>query len=230
MIKIFIKKFFYTFLTPKYNYKLHKKVYKVKNRLIRKVLNSFWFFPSSHEFHYWKYSAEKVGHGYKKFIEINNLAKIFLKILTKYCKKHDEILDICCNTGRILNQLKLKKYVNLNGFDINDLAIKKSKKIFKNLKNVNMKSSSAELFLERAKKNSYDVTYTLGASLELLPPTYNVIKNIHRITKKYFICLIDVDGHSYPRFWDYEFKKVGFETIERINLKKYSRVLFVLKK
>lgn len=230
MIKIFIKKFFNTFLTPKYNYQFHKKIYKIKNRLIKKILNSFWFFPNSLEFHYWKNSAEKVGHGFKKFIKMDDLSMRLEKTLTKYAKKDDKILDICCNAGRMLSKLKSKKYTNLNGFDINDLAIKNSKKIFTNLKNANMKTSSAELFLESAENNSYDVTYTLGASIELLPPTYNVVKNIHRITRKYFICLINTQGHRYPRFWEYEFKKYGFETLEKIKLKKYTRVLFVLKK
>mgnify|MGYP001208220519 FL=1 len=230
MIKIFTKKFLHTFFTPKYNYQFHKKVYKIKNRLIKKVLNSFWFFPNSLEFYYWKYSAEKVGHGFKKFIKMDYLSILLEKTLIKYAKKDDKILDICCNVGRVLSKLKSKKYTNLNGFDINDLAIKNSKKIFNNLKNANMKSSSAESFLESAKNNSYDVTYTLGASIELLPPTFDVVKNIHRITKKYFICLINAEGHRYPRFWEYEFKKCGFKILEKINLKKHTRVLFVLKK
>ena len=161
---------------------------------------------------------------------MDDLSILLEKTLTKYAKKDDKILDICCNVGRMLSKLKSKRYANLNGFDINDLAIKNSKKIFNNLKNANMKSSSAELFLESAKNNSYDITYTLGASIELLPPTYDVVKNIHRITKKYFICLINTEGHRYPRFWEYEFKKCGFKILEKINLKKYTRVLFVLKK
>lgn len=230
MIKIFIKKFFFSFLTPKYNYQFHKKIYKVKNKSIKRFLNSFWFLPNSHEFHYWKYTAENIGHGFKQFTKMDDLSVLLIKTIAKYAKKNDKILDICCNAGRVLSKLRSKKYVNLHGFDINSLAIKNSKKIFKNLKNAKMKSSSAESFLQNAKNNSYDVTYTLGASIELLPPTYDVVKNIHRITKKFFICLINTEGHRYPRFWEYEFKKYGFKILEKKNLKKNTRALFVLKK
>lgn len=230
MIVNLVKKFFYTFLTPKYNYQLHEKFYKINNRLIQKIINIFWFLPNSHEYKYWKVSAEKIGHGYVKFIKIDSCCSYILKYLNKYAKKEDKILDICCNSGRILSKLKTKKYINLNGFDINDIAIKQSKKIFKNLKNANLKISSAEKFLEIAKSNSYDVTFTLGASIELLPPTSDIVKNIHRITKLFFICLIHTDGHKYPRFWEYEFQKSGFKIIEKRYIKKFNRTLFVLKK
>ena len=79
------------------------------------------------------------------------------------------------------------------------------------------------------KNNFFDVSYSLGASLELIPPQFDVIKHISRATKKYFICLISENGHTYPRFWKYEFKKNGFLITERKKLGS-NRTLYVLQK
>ena len=72
------------------------------------------------------------------------------------------------------------------------------------------------------------MTFSLGASLELIPSHFNLIHHISRITKKYHICLINENGHAYPRFWRYEFKKY-FSTCNYENLAN-KRTLFILKK
>jgi len=230
MTKIFFKKILYTFLTPKYNFEFHQKYYIINNKLVKKIFNSLWFLPNNHEFSYWKNDAENIGHGYLQFIEMDKMSILLEKSLNKHALKNDKILDICCNVGRLLSSLKSKGYENLYGFDINHIAIQKSSEIFKNLENIKLENCSAEFFLENAENEFYDITYTMGASIELLPPTFDVVKNIYRITKKFFICLINPNGHRYPRFWEYEFKKNGFKILEKINIADKDRTLFILQK
>ena len=91
-----------------------------------------------------------------------------------------------------------------------------------------MSVDTAENYLDNKDDNYFDVTYSLGASLELIPSHYNLVYNISRITKKYHICLINENGHAYPRFWRYEFKKF-FSSIDCISIES-NRTLFILKK
>ena len=149
--------------------------------------------------------------------------------IKEYSAKEDKILDICCNVGRILNQLNNHGYKKLYGFDINQEAINKSKFIFSGLNSAQLECASAEEYLKKTNDNFYDVSYSLGASLEVIPAHFNLIKDISRITKKYFICLISENGHAYPRFWRNEFKRSCFSIIECINVGS-SRTLFVLEK
>ena len=72
---------------------------------------------------YWK-NAENLNHGYQKFIKMDFLSQKILETILKHSNKNDKILDICCNAGRVLNELRLKDYINLYGFDINKEAIK----------------------------------------------------------------------------------------------------------
>lgn len=156
------------------------------------------------------------------------LSEKILETIIKYSNEDEKILDICCNIGRVLNALSLKGYKNLYGFDINSVAIDRSKKEFKFAENVNVTADYAESYLTKQEDNKFDVTFSLGASLELIPSHFNLIHHISRITKKYHICLINENGHAYPRFWRYEFKKY-FSTCNYENLAN-KRTLFILKK
>lgn len=227
-INIFIKKIKNSYLTPRFDSLDFEKLYKSENFFYKILIRFFWFVPNNSQSKYW-IKANEIGHGYEQFIKIDELGKIITNKIREYAKKEDSILDICCNAGRILNELESCGYKNLNGFDINIDAINNSKKIFKNLRNAALTCSSAEKFLRQVECNFYDITYSLGATLELIPPHFDIIKHISRITKKYFICLINENGHAYPRFWKKEFKKNFFLIKENVKIGE-NRTLFVLKK
>lgn len=223
----FLIKFKNTFLTPKYSLNILVKFYDNKSLLLRLISRIFWFLPNSSQFRYWN-NAEKYNHGYKKFIEMDDLSEKILETVIKHSNENDKILDICCNVGRVLNALSLKGYKNLYGFDINSVAVERSINEFKFDENVKITTDYAESYLSKQDNNKFDVTFSLGASLELIPSHFNLIYHLSRITKKYHICLINEDGHAYPRFWKYEFKKY-FSSCNYENLAN-KRTLFILEK
>jgi SAM-dependent methyltransferase len=226
---LFLKKIKNSLFTPRYSFGFHKKIYQIKSKKKRALLNKLWFLPNTLEYNYWNAVAENVGHGHENFIQMSESGTVLCKTINNYALKTDRLLDICCSTGRILNCLHDKGYKKLSGFDLNKLAIKNSIKNFKNLKNIELHHASAEFFLEKASNQEYDITYTLGATIELITPTFDIVRQISRITKKYFICLINVNGYRYPRFWEYEFTKNRFVVIKK-KLLQNNQTLFVLKK
>ena len=226
LINIYIKKIKNTFLTPKYSLENLTKFYENDNLSLRIISKIFWFLPNSSQYRYWG-NAEELDHGYKKFIKMDSLSEKVFNTVLEYSSKDDAILDICCNVGRVLYALSLKGYHKLYGFDINSTIIENSKEFNFNC-DIKLESDYAESYLTQQEDNKFDVTYSLGASLELIPSHYNLIYHISRITKKYHICLINENGHAYPRFWRYEFKKF-FSTMDCINVES-NRTLFILKK
>ena len=48
-------------------------------------------------------------------------------------------------------------------------------------------AENAETYLTNQGDEKFDLTYSLGASLELIPSHYNLIYQISRITKKYVV-------------------------------------------
>ena len=105
------------------------------------------------------------------------------KEIGNYAEKNYKILDICCSVGRILNSLCEDKFFNLYGFDINKTAIDQSKKIFPKLKDAVLTCSSAENYLSSRTNDEFDITFSMSASLELIPSHYPVLREISRITK-----------------------------------------------
>ena len=226
--KIFLKKIINTFLTFNLHFINHSKIYNKKNFLYTFLSKYIWFIPSNFQALYWK-NSEHVGHGHNHFVEMDDMSLLLKKEICNYALKEDKILDVCCSAGRMLNSLSQDGFYNLNGVDINKLAIDKSKKLFDKLNNANLICQSAEEYLSNRENLEFDVIFSLSASIELIPPSYPLLREISRITKKYFICLIDENGHAYPRFWRYEFKKNNF-TILKSYKANNSLTMFILKK
>lgn len=227
-VKTFLRKIINTFLKPNLFSINYNFIYKKSNFLFTHLSKFFFIIPSNSEALYWK-NAENLGHGYNNFTKMDKYSLLLKKEIEIYAKKNDKILDICCSVGRILNSLREDKYFNLYGFDINKIAINQSKKIFPKLKNAILTCSSAEEYLKNRANNEFDITYSMSASLELIPSHFPVLREISRVTKKYFVCLISENGHAYPRFWRYEFQKNCFTILKCYKVNNLL-TMFVLKK
>jgi len=231
---LYIKKFKNTFCTPKvkfwyYDYD-QKFVKNKKNKIIYNLLSRIWFFPINIMSRYWHNISEGDNHNYKKYSKVDVSAKILLEKVIKFSdKKKDKILDLGCNVGRHLNYLKKKNFKRLHGVDICKLSIKKSTLIFPNLKKINLKCASFEDYLVNTQNDEFDIIYTHGATIELIKPTFPLISELSRVTKKYIILLIREDAYTYPRFWRIEFKFNGL-IIEYNKVLKNGQSLLVLKK
>lgn len=236
-----LKKIKNTFLTPFWiNYyrnadntiKKNNNFNRYKNFLF-KIL---WFFPNLESHKYWMQQQEKDIHGFQHYLNIDvNAELIISEIAKRISDKKSKILDLCCNVGRHLNKLNQLGYSNLYGVDVNGPAIEKMKNIYKNLNSINVSCSSAENYLLKTSDNFFDMVYTHGASVELIPSTFPLVKEVCRVTKNIVIFLIQEDGHSYPRFWKYEFKKnnmslVYFKKTKSSSLDKPGLSLLVYKK
>ena len=236
IVSTFLKKIKNTFLTPRWNsvYKRYdeKFTYNNRNKIFYLILNNIWFSPYNIMSRYWHNASEKSVHSFQYYKELNYDAKFLLNKVKKYSLgKNSKILDLGCNVGRHLNFLKKNGYRNLYGVDIGKLAIKNSKKFFPNLKKVKIKCASFENYLFKKKDNFFEIIYSHGATLELIKPTFPLVRHMSRVLKKsgYLILLIDENGHAYPRFWRYEFKQNDLSIISHRRLNG-NNTLFVLKK
>jgi len=217
---LFLKKILNTFFSPKIHGLISKTSFDVNQNPSRlklfyyQITSRLWFFPSMYTSKFW-IGAEKEGdRGYTTFMKIDDKALFLIENLKKLIDRKDmSILDIGCNVGRFLNVLAEDGCHNLTGIDINELAINDSYSVYPKLtNNAKMYSTTIQSFLSSSKDNSFDIIYTYGATVELIHPTYPLIKNLARVSKKY-ICFFISESQAYVRFWEYEFKKNGFELL-----------------
>jgi len=230
IILIYIKKTCNTFLIIKIIKKDYKNNFKKKLYFLEYISKFLWFIPNNYQKRYWYFADKNQKHDYTKYIHMSGSTNKFVNEIKNYSNSKDKVLDICCNVGRFLDDLNKSGFNDLYGFDINLKAINEMQKIFPNINHKKIKCTSAEEYLSSVDDNFFDITYTYGATIELIHPSFPVIKQISRITKKYFICNISENGQAYPRFWRYEFKKNKFKIVKSTLSKDSETTLFVLKK
>jgi hypothetical protein len=56
-----------------------------------------------------------------------------------------------------------------------------------------------------------DLVYTRGATFELVHPSFPLVRRVCAIAKRHVVLVISEAAHAYPRFWEYEFAREGFE-------------------
>ena len=127
----------------------------------------------------------------------------------------------------ISNNLFLNGYKNLYAVDISGPSYEHLSKIFPELKShLNYNVSSFEDYFDKIPDDFFDITFTMGSTIDLVHPSYDIVKEISRITKKYSILQLQKKGPPYIRFWDLEFMLNG---LKRINFKSMNFPNFDLK-
>jgi len=160
----------------------------------------------------WKHAKENKQWGTNLFAKMDRKGNIHLKEIVNLCKnKNSRILDLGCNQGRYLKALKKQGYKNLTGVDIGVEATNLAKKS-PALNKVLIVNESFYSFLSNTPDLDYEVTYSRGATLELVPSFLPIVREICRVTRYSVALLIQENGHSFPRFWEYEFNQSGFHS------------------
>lgn len=120
-------------------------------------------------------------------------------------------MDLGCNCGYFLFELSKIGYTNLSGVDISRSAIDFGKNHF-DLQNTNMHIGAFENvlpeLLDQGKK--FDVIFSMGATIELVHPSFDIIKYIARLSNMYVLLYVHERGHCSPRLYEYEFQRHGF--------------------
>jgi SAM-dependent methyltransferase len=123
------------------------------------------------------------------------------------------ILDMGCNVGRHLNYLHERGYRNLSGVDFSSSAIAEMMTRHPQMHAASqIHEMSFQKFL-RSTEHVFDVAYTRGATFELVHPSFPLIERLCARVRRHVVLALQESGHYYPRCWEYEFARQGFELI-----------------
>lgn len=127
--------------------------------------------------------------------------------------KNASLIDLGCNVGRHLNYLYQAGWHHLTGVDFSARAIEDMSVRYPELhRGIKTVAASFQEFLPKC-EDSFDIVYSRGATFELVPPSFPLIRHVCRIAKTYVVIVIAEAGHAYPRYWEYEFARQGFELV-----------------
>jgi SAM-dependent methyltransferase len=193
--------------------KKYQKVKSTRTGLIQKIfLKVFWFWPRIYEVESWRDAGIGCYRDPSNYISLDDKALLLLKeVEVSVASKNASILDLGCNAGRFLNELHRKGYTNLHGVDISAAAQALMKTTFPDLyKVVDFHCQTFQEYLLEAENRSMDIVFTHGATVELVHPSFPLIHHLCRICNQSVVLMIYESGHSYPRFWEWEFNQQGF--------------------
>jgi len=138
----------------------------------------------------------------------------FIDYVHQHTYEKDSVLDMCCNQGRFLYELKRRGYSELYGFDIMEPAIEAFKENVEYDPNImNIEHCLAQDYFNNKQDKQFDWAITYSATLELIHPEFNIFRELNRTVRKGMFLVINEKGHSYPRFWRFLHKKNGFKIL-----------------
>ena len=143
---------------------------------------------------------------------------MLLNELESTFSKSDKILDICCNAGRHINYLTKQGYKDIHGFDIMKPALEAMPKFFPLINTSTIQHGNAIDIIPSYLDSSFDWAYTHSATIELIPPSFRIHRELSRIVKKGMILLLNENGHYYPRFYSYLFEHSSFRLYKRLEI------------
>lgn len=238
MLFVYLKKIINTFLTPTFLYSLLINVHPSPNEISNKknffnkiFLKLFFFYP--------RYLYDTKGwidadiNSYRNINDFKELRigvdDIFIKKIKELSNTESEILDLGCGIGRHLNCLKKGNYTNLTGVDI----MSEIKSNHFDLSGIKLHHMFLQEFLKNNNKK-FDIIYSVGAVIEIIHPSFDIIKYMCKSSKNYICLLVQQNCHYFPRFYEYEFKRNGFDIFykkknlnkPRLNREKIDMLIF----
>jgi len=175
-------------------------------KILRRIL---WFWPRLVEARIWV--DEKSDPS--PFRELTADSRLLVsEAIGRISSANDAILDIGCNCGRHLAALADVGCTNLYGVDVNGAALDVMMQWFPQLSSVcSAEEDLMQRYLSKAEDQKFDMIITRGATVELIHPSYPLVRELARVTKSYVILLIQENNQGYSRFWTYEFARHGFQ-------------------
>lgn len=136
-----------------------------------------------------------------------------VQVLLKSVFPNDNVVDLGGNQGRFSAEIAGVEGLTLTNVDIWAEALELSKKR-RNLAALGAryitKCQTFETFLSNADDREFDILFSRGATIELIPNDYPLVRELARVVKREIVLMIKPLGHFTPRLYVYEFQKYGF--------------------
>jgi SAM-dependent methyltransferase len=193
---------------------LHGRPRSFGDKIQRALEKMLWFWPRVIDATPWARGATGRDQTPLNYTVVDPDAQLLLDAIIRTCPdKNASLLDVGCNTGRHVIYLAERGYRNLTGVDAMGEAIsffsQRAPDVFRNAR---INHDLFQRFLSRQADRSFDLSYSHGATIELVHPSFDVVRHLTRVTRSH-ICLLLHQRHGFRRHWFEQFARNGFELI-----------------
>ena len=173
-----------------------------------------WFWPRIADASRWAGSTEKEGWDPRNYMRTE--PRPLLKRLLETTPTNSSVLDLGCNSGADLNLLREQGFEHLHGVDAGRAALDLFMREFPETWSIaQVRHDLFQHYLQNAPDRFVDIFYTHGATVELVHPSFPIIRHVCRVTKSKVFIQICEFGHSYPRLYVRQFSRHGFHLSHR---------------
>jgi SAM-dependent methyltransferase len=183
----------------------------LRDQIQRALERLLWFWPRVIDARVWAAGGPGKPQTPYNYTTLDANGRLLLDWVERVCPNRDApILDLGCNCGRHLIHLAARGYSSLTGVDVmrNALAhfADRAPEIFST---ANIHHDLFQRFLVGQPDKRFDLIYSHGATIELVHPSFDIVKQLCRVTRSH-ICLIVVETEKYRRDWVRQFARHGF--------------------
>jgi hypothetical protein len=228
---LFFRKVLNSYLTPRFlfnkiitdddfNALLNSNSNKNKNKnsfsykLNRRIRKLVFFWPTIVDADSWIEGDFGKYRDPSHFIDLRpGIDELLLKKVQEYASGNDApVLDLGCNSGRHIEYLYNNGFRNITGVDVMKNALLYFQRRCPNVyKNSHIYHNFFQRFLQNTSAAKFEIVYSVGATIEIVHPSFDVIGEMCRVSRLFVIVLVQENKHSYPRFYVSEFKKNNFK-------------------
>jgi len=168
-----------------------------------------WFWPRISDAGPWVESTESEGwnpHSY-----LRETPRQLLQHLLATSSNDMSVLDLGCNCGSDLDVLRREGYTHLFGVDAGRDALRLFQEHFPaTWAMADVRHDLFQHYLLTAPTGFVDILHSHGATIELVHPSFPVIRQMCRVASEGIYIQISEMGHAYPRQYVAEFERNGF--------------------
>ena len=186
-------------------------------RIRRRFRRLLYFWPSLVDADSWAKGAKGSYRDPTSFISmwpgVDDL--LLEKIIERVSSVDSPVLDLGCSCGRHLVYLHERGLTNLSGVDVMSAALRLFRKRSPTAyERTAIHHDFFQRFLTKCGDNRYDLLYSGGATIELVHPSFDIVRHMCRVTENNIVLTTYENRHNYPRFYVREFAKHGFVLVE----------------
>ena len=173
-----------------------------------------WFWPRITDASLWADSTESDGWDPRNYLRTE--PRPLLQRLLETTPTGFSVLDLGCNCGSDLNILRQHGFEHLHGVDAGRAALALFQDSFPETWRVaDVRHDIFQHYLQSTPSGFVDVLHSHGATIELVHPSFPVVRHMCRVTRSKIFIQISESGHSYPRRYVAEFSRAGFKLTHR---------------
>lgn len=161
---------------------------------------------------YWANRVLDEPHGPHQYVELQASSHVLMDEVVRHASGPGApILDLGCNVGRHLNALYKRGFTSLYGVDVQRQAFEHMEAVFPDMKAMaHVEPGTFQDYLPRVPDRFFEVVFTHGKTIELIPPSFPICRHMARAAGKAVVVVINENGYPFPRLWETEFTRAGF--------------------